>query len=89
MSSLISQFSASSAPSITPETAEIASRPTMSRKTKEERDIRVDDYLNDKLQNSVDLATIDTLLDEVKAQQLLLQQQVNTQDHILSHEKHS
>ena len=42
----------------------------------EERDIRVEDYLNDKLQNSTDLANIDTLLKDVKAQQVLLQKQV-------------
>ena len=42
----------------------------------EDRDIRVEDYLNDKLQNSTDLANIDTLLEDVKAQQVLLQNQV-------------
>ena len=42
----------------------------------EERDIRVEDYLNDKLQNGTDLANIDTLLKDVKAQQILLQRQV-------------
>ena len=42
----------------------------------EQRDIRVEDYLTDKLQNSTDLANIDTLLKEVKAQQVLLQKQV-------------
>lgn len=42
----------------------------------EERDIRVEDYLNDKLQNSTDMANIDTLLEDVKAQQVLLQKQV-------------
>ena len=42
----------------------------------EEPDIRVEDYLNDKLQNSTDLANIDTLLKDVKAQQALLQKQV-------------
>ena len=42
----------------------------------EERDIRVEDYLNDKLQNGTDLANIDTLLKDVKAQQILLQKQV-------------
>ena len=42
----------------------------------EERDIRVEDYLNDKLQNSTDLANIDALLEDVKAQQVLLQKQV-------------
>ena len=42
----------------------------------EERNIRVEDYLNDKLQTAVDIANIDTLLDDVRAQQALLQQQV-------------
>ena len=42
----------------------------------EERDVRVEDYLNDKLQNSTDLANIDVLLKDVKAQQILLQKQV-------------
>jgi len=56
--------------------AEIASRTTASRVAEEERDIRVEDYLNDKLQNSTDLANIDALLEDVKAQQILLQQQV-------------
>ena len=41
----------------------------------EERDIRVEDYLDDKLQNSTDLANIDSLLEDVKAQQALLQKQ--------------
>ncbi len=42
----------------------------------DERDIRVEDYLTDKLQNSTDLANIDTLLEDLKAQQVLLQKQV-------------
>lgn len=50
----------------------------MSGVAEEERDIRVEDYLNDKLQNSTDLANIDVLLNDVKAQQALLQQQVGT-----------
>ena len=45
--------------------------------TDEDREIRVEDYLNDKLQNSTDLANIDTLLEDVKAQQVLLQKQVS------------
>ena len=47
-----------------------------SRVVDEERDVRVEDYLNDKLQNSTDLTNIDSLLEDVKAQQVLLQQQV-------------
>lgn len=41
-----------------------------------DHDTRVEDYLNDKLQNAADLAGIDTLLSGVKAQQRLLKQQV-------------
>ncbi|KAL9103945.1 MAG: hypothetical protein Q9163_001051 [Psora crenata] len=41
-----------------------------------EADIRVEDFLNDKLQTSADLVSIDTLLEDVKKQQRLLQQQV-------------
>ncbi|KAL9130908.1 MAG: hypothetical protein Q9217_001011 [Psora testacea] len=41
-----------------------------------DRDIRVNDFLDDKLQTSADLASIDTLLEDVKKQQALLQQQV-------------
>ena len=44
--------------------------------TKEERDIRVEDYLNDKLQTYADLENLDALLESVKAQQGLLRQQV-------------
>lgn len=58
--------------------AALSSRSTMSGVAEEERDIRVEDYLNDKLQNSTDLANIDVLLNDVKAQQALLQQQVGT-----------
>ena len=43
---------------------------------REEREIRVQDYLNDKLQDVSDLAGIDTLLEDVKRQQALLEQQV-------------
>lgn len=57
---------------------DVASRSPASRVAEEERDIRVEDYLNDKLQNSTDLSNIDTLLEGVKAQQALLQQQVGT-----------
>lgn len=56
--------------------AEVAYRTIASRTTDEERDVRVEDYLNDKLQNTTDLANIDTLLEDVKAQQVLLQKQV-------------
>ena len=56
--------------------AEVAYRTNASRIADEERDVRVEDYLNDKLQNNTDLANIDSLLEDVKAQQVLLQQQV-------------
>ena len=56
--------------------AEVIYRTNASRVADEERDVRVEDYLNDKLQNTTDLANIDSLLEDVKAQQVLLQQQV-------------
>ncbi len=55
---------------------EIAYRSNASQIADEERDVRVEDYLNDKLQNAADLANIDSLLEDIKAQQILLQQQV-------------
>lgn len=55
---------------------ELANRSSSSQVADEERDIRVEDYLDDKLQNSTDLANIDALLEDVKAQQVLLQKQV-------------
>lgn len=42
----------------------------------EERDIRVEDYLNDKLQTTVDLDNLDPLLKNVHDQQNLLKEQV-------------
>ena len=56
--------------------AAVAYRSNASRIADEERDVRVEDYLNDKLQTTTDLAGIDSLLEDVKAQQVLLQQQV-------------
>ena len=56
--------------------AAVAYRSNASRIADEERDVRVEDYLNDKLQTTTDLAGIDSLLEDVKAQQILLQQQV-------------
>ena len=55
---------------------ETHNRNAKSRMADEERDTRVEDFINDKLQNSRDLANIDTLLEDVKAQQVLLQKQV-------------
>ncbi|KAL2039510.1 hypothetical protein N7G274_007782 [Stereocaulon virgatum] len=56
--------------------AELVYQSSSSQMADEERDIRVEDYLNDKLQNSTDLANIDALLEDVKAQQNLLQKQL-------------
>ena len=42
----------------------------------DDRDIRVEDYLNDKLQTYADLDNLDSLLQNVKDQQALLKQQV-------------
>ena len=47
-----------------------------SQMTNEERDSRVEDYLNDKLQTYTDLENLDSLLETVKEQQGLLRQQV-------------
>ena len=49
---------------------------------KAERGARVEDFLNDKLQTSADLATIDDLLQGVKKQQVLLEQQVSCHPNI-------
>lgn len=56
---------------------DIVSRAGRDRFEDEEKDMRVEDFLNDKLQNSTDLANIDALLEDVKAQQGLLLQQVS------------
>ena len=53
--------------------AEVIYPTNASRVADEERDVRVEDYLNDKLQNTTDLANIDSLLEDVKAQQVLHQ----------------
>lgn len=42
----------------------------------EDRAIRVEDYLNDKLQTSADLENIDTLLENILQQHSLLKEQV-------------
>lgn len=47
-----------------------------SRNLGEERSVRVQDYLDDKLQTSNDLANLDVLLETVTNQQTLLRQQV-------------
>jgi len=47
-----------------------------SRNLGEEQSLRVQDYLDDKLQTSNDLANLDVLLETVTNQQTLLRQQV-------------
>ena len=47
-------------------------------------DVRVEDFLNDKLQTSSDLDSIDALLEDVKTQQALLRQQVDYASRISS-----
>ena len=44
--------------------------------SREDSDVRVEDYLNDKLQTGADLDNIDTLLENVIKQQDLLKRQV-------------
>ena len=56
--------------------AEVAYQSIPSGNANGDRDVRVEDFLNDKLQNVADLANIDSLLDDLKAQQVLLQHQV-------------
>lgn len=60
----------------TPHTmTDLAIRLDTSRNLGEERDIRVEDYLNDKLQTLADLENLDSLLENVRNQHLLLTQQ--------------
>ena len=47
-------------------------------------DTRVQDYLNDKLQTSSDLDTLDFLIQDVQTQQALLKQQVHHLPYTLS-----
>lgn len=42
----------------------------------EQQDVRIEDYLNDKLQTAADLDSLDTLLEASKKQQNLLKEQV-------------
>ena len=50
----------------------------------QEHDVRIEDYLDDKLQTAADLDNIDTLLENVVKQQHLLQQQVCKSDPMLT-----
>lgn len=50
--------------------------PMANRSLDEDCDIRVEDYLNDKLQTYADLENLDSLLETVKQQQSLLREQV-------------
>jgi hypothetical protein len=49
-----------------------------------ERDIRVDDYLNDKLQTDADFANLDSLIASIETQRVQLEDQVGN-NLILSH----
>ncbi|MCJ1285788.1 hypothetical protein MMC26_005129 [Xylographa opegraphella] len=51
-------------------------RRASSQITKEELDVRVEDYLNDKLQTYADLENLDSLLQTLKEQQVLLRNQL-------------
>ena len=64
--------------------AEVAYRANVPQIANEEQDVRAEDYLNDKLQNTTDLANINSLLEDVKSQQVLLQQQVCPWIYLLS-----
>lgn len=59
--------------------AAVTFRRSSTQMTHEERDVRVEDYLNDKLQTYADLENLDVLLETVKQQQTLLRQQVRLQ----------
>lgn len=56
--------------------AQVTSRPHSPRFSGEDRDIRVEDYLNDKLQTAADLDNLDALLENVRDRQNLLKEQV-------------
>jgi hypothetical protein len=52
--------------------------PLQDYRRNQDNDVRVVDFLDDKLQSFADLDSLDSLLDSVKAQQDLLKQQVCT-----------
>lgn len=56
--------------------AQVAPRTHSHQFPGEDRDIRVEDYLNDKLQTTADLDNLDPLLNNVQDQQNLLNEQV-------------
>ena len=56
--------------------AQVASRGTLNRTAGGEQNIRVEDYLNDQLQTTADLENLDSLLENVQKQQMLLKDQV-------------
>ncbi|KAI9829595.1 MAG: hypothetical protein M1819_006100 [Sarea resinae] len=58
-----------------------------SNKQRQELDIRVEDYLNDKLQTPADLQGLDSLLLNVKHQQALLKRQLHDADSALEQAK--
>lgn len=47
-----------------------------SRSSGEQQDVRIEDYLNDKLQTAADLDNLDALLKASQEQQTLLKEQV-------------
>lgn len=56
--------------------AQVTPRTHSHQPSGEDRDIRIEDYLNDKLQTAADLDDIDALLENVQDQQNLLKEQV-------------
>ena len=56
----------------------LGSQKTPASSLGEERAVRVEDYLNDKIQTHSDLENLDYLLDTVSKQQSLLEQQVSS-----------
>lgn len=56
--------------------AAVTVSPMANRSFDEDREVRVEDYMNDKLQTYADLENLDALLETVKQQQGLLREQV-------------
>ena len=57
--------------------ADIVSQKLSLRDTEERRKARIEDYLIDKVQTSADLASIDSLLEDIHNRQSLLRHQVS------------